>query len=182
MRFRIRAMLSRRRTLAVTATILIPTASLTALYMVGFRQNLTQSQPPGIYRLTDSPSDPLVCFCPTGNASNVSVDRGYRAESWACPDGHAPLLKPVAARAGDVVTVTHQGISVNGVRLPNTESYAHDAHGNSMNQWPEGTYTVQPGTVWVLSTYNKLSYDSRYFGAISEATIAKHGHLVWAFR
>lgn len=173
---------SPRRARIVAASIILPSIVLITLYTLGFRQNLTLSQPPGLYRLTNSSSDPLVSFCPTGSASSVTTQRGYRAASWACPDGHAPMLKPVAARPGDTVIVTHHGISVNGVALPNTGSYPRDGHGNLLNQMPEGIYIVQAGSIWVLSTYNKLSYDSRYFGPISETSVSHHGHLVWAFR
>lgn len=173
---------STHRAKIVGALLLLPALVLTAFYIMGFRQNLTESQPPGIYRLTDLATDPLVSFCPTGEASTITSQRGYRAESWACPDGHAPMLKPIAARPGDIVTVSHDGIAVNGIPLPNTRSFAFDNRHNALNQWPEGTYTVQPGTLWVISTYNERSYDSRYFGPIAAASVVHHAHLVYTFK
>ena len=172
---------SPRRGKIVAAIVFLPMTVLTVLYVLGFRQNLTESQPPGIYRLTDRSSDPLVSFCPTGEAAEVTSKRGYRAESWTCPDGHAAMLKPVAARPGDTVMVTHDGIAVNGILLPNTKSYPFDNRHNSLHQWPEGRYVVQPGTLWVLSSYNDRSYDSRYFGPISIAAVMHYGHLVFRF-
>lgn len=170
-----------KRAKTVAVIVLIPLTVLTVLFFLGFRQNLTESQPPGIYRLTNRPTDPLVSFCPTGEASEVTSRRGYRAEAWSCPDGHAAMLKPVAARSGDTVTVTHSGISVNGVPLQNTRSYPYDNRHNPLHQWPEGTYVVQPGTLWVLSSYNDRSYDSRYFGPISTTSVMHYGHLVYRF-
>jgi conjugative transfer signal peptidase TraF len=159
-----------------------PLLLLLAFYNAGFRWARTPSLPPGIYRLTSNPADPLVSFCPEGNVSKVSTERHYREEAWTCPDHFAPLLKPIAARSGDVVKVTKNGISVNGLALPNTRSYPYDRQHLPMNPWPEGTYIVQPGTIWVLSTYNSASYDSRYFGPISERLILNHAHPVWQFR
>lgn len=161
--------------------VFLPALALFALYQFGFRQNVTQSLPPGIYRLTDLKSDPLVSFCPTGVASVVTSTRGYRPKTWGCPDHHAPMLKPIAARPGDVVTVTHHQLYVNGVPLPNTQSFPADNRGNPLFQFPEGTYKVAPGTLWVISTYNVYSYDSRYFGPIDEKIVAHHGHKVWTY-
>jgi conjugative transfer signal peptidase TraF len=170
-----------RRARTVAAIILVPVTVLTVLYSLGFRQNLTKSQPPGIYRLTNKSSDPLVSFCPTGEASQVTTQRGYRATSWACPDGHAPMLKPIAARPGDTVTVSKSGITVNGIPLPNTRSYPFDARHYPLHQWPAGTYAVAPGTMWVLSTYNDHSYDSRYFGPINAESVIQYGHLLYRY-
>lgn len=172
---------SRFDRVVVALSLLAPTALFGTLYAFGIRQNLTLSQPPGLYRMSNSAADPLVSFCPTGEASRVTSERGYRPESWACPDGHAPMLKPIAARAGDVVVVSHSGISVNGKLLPNTQSFPYDNRHNPLNRWPEGAYTVQPGTIWLLSTFNEKSFDSRYFGPVALADMAHHAHLVWAY-
>jgi conjugative transfer signal peptidase TraF len=180
----IRAKLAKRSSLhtrIIAGLVLIPASVLSAGFVMGFRWARTPSIPPGIYRLTRNTADPLVTFCPTGDVSIESVARHYREEAWTCPDHYAPLLKPIAARPGDVVTVTHQQISVNGQPLRNTKSFAFDREHKPMHQWPEGTYTVAPGTFWVLSTYNIGSYDSRYYGPITIASILNYGHPVWQF-
>jgi type IV secretory pathway protease TraF len=41
-----------------------------------------------------------------------------------------------------------------------------DRRGRVLPQIPLGSYVVRPGTVWVVSSYSPLSFDSRYFGAI----------------
>ena len=171
-----------RRAGIVFLLIFLPLLVLTALYAAGFRWARTRSLPPGIYRLTDNVNDPLVSFCPEGEASKISTERHYREEAWTCPDHFAPLLKPIAARSGDIVTVTKDGISVNGKALSKTRSYPYDGQHRPMNPWPEGTYTVSPGMIWVLSAYNPASFDSRYFGPIPERLILKHGHPVWQCR
>lgn len=170
-----------KRALPVLALILVPAIVAGAGYLSGLRWAKTPSLPPGLYRLTSNPSDPLISFCPTGQSSKESSERHYREEAWTCPDHHAPLLKPVVARVGDTVAVTNEGISVDGTYLRNSRAYALDGQKLPMHVWPNGTYTVQPGTVWVISSYNKASYDSRYYGPIRTESILHYGHPVWQF-
>jgi type IV secretory pathway protease TraF len=53
--------------------------------------------------------------------------------------------------------------------------------GCRLRPWPEGVYRVEEGTIWVLSTYNISSYDSRYFGPIELSSVLRYGHPVWQF-
>jgi conjugative transfer signal peptidase TraF len=96
-----------------------------------------------------------------------------------CPDHYAPIMKPIAARPGDRVTVTRKAILVNGTPLPNTQQFTNDNRQRPMNPWPEGTYTVVPGTLWVVSTYNKYSFDSRYYGPIYASQVIAHVKPLW---
>ncbi len=170
-----------RRALPVLTLILTPALIVGIGYAAGLRWARTTSLPPGIYRLTSNPSDPLISFCPVGPSSVESSERGYRDKAWNCPDHHAPLLKPVVAKQGDTVTVSPAGISVNGQLLRNSHAYPLDGQKRPMHVWPQGTYPVQPGTVWVLSSFNKGSYDSRYYGPIATKNIIHYGHPVWQF-
>jgi conjugative transfer signal peptidase TraF len=162
--------------LAVTITF-ISTIGIAGI--AGVRWNPTASVRTGLYVVTNDANAPLVAFCPTGEAAAESISRGYRPRGLQCPDKYAALLKPVAARAGDTVEVSQQGISVNGKLLPNTAAFTIDAKRRPMRVWPNGTYIVQPGTVWVLSTYNKYSYDSRYYGPIQLSTVITHAKPFW---
>ena len=77
-------------------------------------------------------------------------------------------MKPVVASAGDIVEVSSRGITVNGVLLPNTAPKTKDSKGRPMQPWPSGQYRVSAGFVWVASSYNPWSFDSRYFGPIPD--------------
>jgi type IV secretory pathway protease TraF len=46
---------------------------------------------------------------------------------------------------------------------------------------PLGTYEVLPGTVWVISSYNRFSFDSRYFGAIHLDERVQYAKPFWLF-
>jgi conjugative transfer signal peptidase TraF len=150
--------------------------------LAGVRWNPTASVRTGLYVITHDQNAPLVAFCPTGDAATDAIARGYRPRSLQCADKYAALLKPVAAKAGDTVEVSGKGISVNGKLLANTAAFKLDAKKRPMHIWPNGIYTVQPGTVWVLSTYNKYSYDSRYYGPIQLSTVIAHAKPLWTSR
>ena len=72
------------------------------------------------------------------------------------------------------MVLTAQGVSVNGVRLPNSAPRTRDTAGRPLTPWPFGTYRVEPGTIWVVSSYEARSFDSRYFGPIRNSQVLDH--------
>jgi conjugative transfer signal peptidase TraF len=147
----------------------------------GLRLNTTDSVPLGFYRLTDKDHGQYITFCPLGADARLMNERGYRPRGVGCPDGFEPLIKPVAARAGDTVTIGFGGISINGRLLGNTIAKKQDSQHRLLPAPLRGSYPVQAGTVWVLSTYNPLSYDSRYFGAVPTERIISYAKPIWTF-
>lgn len=68
----------------------------------------------------------------------------------------------MVAVAGDTVTVAPGApLIVNGKAVPDSAPEA------GMPAWTPGTYTVQPGELWVISSYSGGSFDSRYFGPVA---------------
>jgi conjugative transfer signal peptidase TraF len=150
--------------------------------IAGVRINIaSNSLPPGFYRIAPAGKGRDLLICPTGIAESVSISRGYRPKGAGCGDGYAPLLKPISARFGDTVIVSSAGISINGRLLSNSKQYAKDALGRPLPQVPAGTYTVLPGTVWVISSYNRFSFDSRYFGPIRLDERVRYANPLWLF-
>jgi type IV secretory pathway protease TraF len=92
----------------------------------------SNSLPPGLYRIVPAGKGSDLLICPTGVAERVSIEREYRVKSFGCGDGYAPLLKPIAARAGDTVTLSEAGVAVNGKLLQNSKQYPKDAIGRPM--------------------------------------------------
>jgi conjugative transfer signal peptidase TraF len=141
-------------------------------YAAGLRLNTTASAPRGLWRI--APIDParvkrgdMVCVCPPVAPVMVLMrQRGYIGPG-DCPETQTePLLKPVVAVAGDQVRVQAGGpVAVNGTPLPNSAPLP------SMPAWPAGSYEVPPGQVWLLSSYDPGSFDSRYFGPVPAANI-----------
>jgi conjugative transfer signal peptidase TraF len=135
---------------------------------LGLRLNASPSLPLGIYIASDAGR--LVEFCPAEPYASIGITRGYRAPG-ACADGGAPLLKPVVATSGDVVNMSADGISVNGVHVASTAPLPTDTKGRPLSHCPFGRYAVPAGMVWVASSYNGRSFDSRYFGPVPMTAI-----------
>lgn len=139
---------------------------------LGIRWNASPSLPIGIY-IESTDTSGLVEFCPAEPAGSFAAARGYR-DPGSCPDGATPLMKPVVARFGDTVEFTESGVTVNGRLLPNTAPRNQDTQGRPLQHFPFGRYVVERGTLWVASTYNPRSFDSRYFGPITQSLIRAH--------
>ena len=153
---------------------------LIAGWLFGIRLNLTPSLARGFYITSHSSAANLVEFCPQGAAASISLIRHYRSVG-ACPDGGAPLLKPAVAFPGDKVQVAADGIRINGEFLPNSAGLSDDHLQRPLDPWPNGAYRVEQGTVWVISSFNSFSFDSRYYGAIPITSIRRHLRPLWTF-
>jgi len=149
--------------------------------LFGIRINITSSLQRGFYVVSQRPSANLVEFCPEGQAASISLQRGYRTPGGTCPDGGSPLMKPIAAVAGDRVEVTTNGIRVNGTLIPNSAAHFKDHRGRLLNPWPNGEYIVPPGSLWVVSDFNSWSFDSRYFGPIPSSLVQHRLRPLWTF-
>lgn len=158
------------------AVAVIGTGFLIGLFAVtgiaGIRINTTPSLPIGLYLKADSQSR-LIEFCPGGSSASLAARRGYRAQG-DCPDGASPLLKPIVARSGDVVEFSAAGISVNNREIRNTAPLSVDTKRRPLEHFPFGKYVVGADEVWVASSYNKRSFDSRYYGPIPKVEIRAH--------
>jgi len=143
-----------------------PLGALALFAVAGLRINTSASLPAGLYIASAEGS--FVEFCPDDHG--LSAQRGYR-RTGVCPDGAAPLLKPVIGKAGDEILLSSAGIAVNGKLLSHSAPLDHDSDGRPLTHWPFGRYTTAPETLWVTSSYNPRSYDSRYLGPIRESAV-----------
>ncbi|UTO27662.1 conjugative transfer signal peptidase TraF [Bartonella harrusi] len=130
----------------------------------GFRINYSHSAPIGLWRVNYFQKEvrrgELMEVCPPdAPIVKVFIEKGY-LQSGACPNGSIPFLKPVVALAGDVVHITEKGISVNGHLLKNSQKRGE------ISGMPNGEYLVAEGDVWFVSSFDPVSFDSRYFGAV----------------
>ena len=125
--------------------------------------NTTPSEPVGLYLATSAPLTPgrLIAF---------------RAPAAAFPYADArlsylrrvPLLKAVAAVAGDDVCSTGMRLSVNG--RDQGRIVERDARGVALPHW-RGCRRLTPGEVFVLSARAPNSFDSRYFGPVPMSAV-----------
>ena len=160
----------------VSIVVVGSSASVLALFAIigtaGIRINATPSLPVGLYIEADANSR-LIEFCPVGPAAWLAASRGYRT-SGDCPDGASALLKPIIAKAGDIVELTAAGISVNAHFVPNTAPLSMDTKHRPLEHFPYGRYVVAQEEVWVASSYNARSFDSRYYGPVPIYLIREH--------
>lgn len=164
------------RWLLLVQLVLWPTVTVFLGGEAGLRFNTTASVPIGLYYITSDPNAPFVEVCPPGPLGPLSLQRKYRRFAWLdrCADGGEGVLKTIVARPNDVVETSLYGIRVNGSSIPNTAIALHDSKGRPLVHWPFGRYRLKLGAVWVASSYNAQSFDSRYFGPVSISDIKYH--------
>ena len=154
-------------------------------HALGLHINLTPSMPVGLYqahaRHLDQPlpRGALVLVCPPDTPTQQLAQNRPYIGAGSSPHQSQPLLKPVAAVAGDTVELTKKGIRINQIVLPNSQVATQDSAGRPLPHWPDGRYAVRSGDVWLLSTHSPNSYDSRYFGPIQETRITNTVAPLW---
>ncbi len=174
---------SRRVVVTVWGASALIAASALVAHAAGLRVNATPSMPLGLWRLGPVPGSlragEIVVVCPPDSAAfREALDRGYMAHG-ACPAGYEPLIKPVAAVAGDLVMVAADGVAVNGEPVPGTAPLARDTAGRPLLAVPVGSHRVASGELWLLSGHVRESWDSRYFGAVPAAGVQGVARPVW---
>ena len=133
----------------------------------GLKLNLSASMPPGIYRFAVvSPREirrgMIVAVCAPSGAAQLGRRRGY-VSSGECAENSEPLLKMVAAIAGDDVAVSSSGVDVNGRLLRDSRPLAFDRAGRPLVSLPRGHFRITRGAIWLHADHER-SWDSRYWG------------------
>lgn len=132
--------------------------------------NASASVPIGLYLIEKRRTDigEIAVLRPPDWASILASERGYLPTS-------ALLLKPVAARQGDIVCRFGQFIFINGrVR---SAALQHDKMDRPLPSW-KGCQRLGSAQVFVLSRHRD-SFDSRYFGPVDEHNVIGAGKLVF---
>lgn len=137
----------------------------------GFRINLTPSEPLGLWRIValDRPAalGDLVFICPPQTTEmREARERGY-LRSGTCPGGVAPLIKTVAAVAGQHVVIG-AGVTIDGRPVPSSDLVERDGNGRPITPFVGG---VVPDDSVFLHSQFRSSYDSRYFGPLPASGI-----------
>ena len=153
--------------IAALCTAVVIGVAITTGYHAGLRLNFTDSAPHGLWLVQPVEAasikrGELVEVCPPASpVVRLMGERGYLSPGNCEDSGVIPLLKPVSAVAGDIIQFEpNHPVTINGVLLPNTAAMP------ALPGWPSGCYIVQPGEVWLFSSYSEGSFDSRYFGPV----------------
>ena len=154
---------------AVIAILLIGVIGIVMfLMLLGFRINITDSIPVGLYRMTTIKNlkNSFVIFCPDNRlAFKQGMERAYIAPGF-CTGGYGVLMKKVAAASGDRVTVTSAGVFVNHKPLPYSTPKLTDGANRLLPQWRVLNYRLKTDELMTMTSQNEWSFDSRYYGPI----------------
>jgi conjugative transfer signal peptidase TraF len=138
--------------------------------------NPTRSEPMGFYRILLHE----VRDYRRGMAVVFPVPAAYRALVY----GHewlrqgVPLLKTIAALAGDHVCVDEAHFEVNG--RPLGPVYSADSTGTALPKI-RGCFVVPAAYFFPASTYSPRSFDGRYIGAQPLAVVVGEARALWTF-
>ncbi len=174
---------ARLRQLALAA---IPGAVLCGLLVLpstfGYRVNLTPSMPLGVWKATGREPERghfvFACIPPEHPAMAFVIDSKILLPG-DCPGGVAPLLKGIAAVAGDTVRLAGDGVHVNEQLIPGTLPLVKGQ--GVPPAMPAGVYVLAQGQYWLVANRHANSFDSRYFGAVERRTILSSAAPVVVF-
>ncbi|WP_372169888.1 S26 family signal peptidase [Xanthomonas axonopodis] len=102
-------------------------------------------------------------------AAALAAQRGYLPT-------HVPLLKRVGAVAPQEVCIVGRSVRIDGV--PVATALPADRLGRLLPSWRQ-CRRLEPGELFLLSTTNPASFDSRYFGPVAASTVLGVAHPVW---
>lgn len=134
--------------------------------------NASASVPVGLYVLRPAialhTGDLVAILPPTPLARYLSA-RGY------LPNG-VPLLKHILALPGQTVCRIGRAVSIDGIVV--ASALDCDYLGRSLPVW-QGCLTLRAGEVFLLNPNIQDSFDGRYFGPLSAATIVGRAEPLW---
>lgn len=137
--------------------------------------NASASVPVGLYAVRPASGlaiGDLVVVQPPGPLADVMARRQY------LPRG-LPLIKPIAARAGQTVCRIGSVISVDGQTT--ATALPRDHAGRPLPVW-SGCRTVGPDQLFLLNPAAPASFDGRYFGLLPRRTVVGRATPIWTPR
>ncbi|MCP5055146.1 MAG: conjugative transfer signal peptidase TraF [bacterium] len=147
------------------------------------RVNWTTSMPLGFYRRIAPvlERDAWVAICLEGEAARIAEERGYVIRG-RCESGLAPIFKRIAAVPGDRVAMSKAGVRINGEVIAKSATKEVDSRGRPLAHAEEGEVVIESGRYFVLGMNTARSWDSRYFGAVSEHQIIAGARPLWTLQ
>ncbi len=158
-----------------------------AAYLSGARINRTNSLPRGVYWVIDKPPErgDTVAFWPRDTAEmREARRRGYilpGVYNTAGGEGYGLLLKRLMGIAGDTVSVTDDGVVINGSLVPNTKPLDADNVGDPLPRLRFTDYRLGENEVFLASDRLPRSFDGRYFGVQERHQIVEVVVPVWTW-
>ena len=146
---------------------------LALAHQAGLRLNTTRSIPLGLYKMSHDPIEKgaYVLFCPPERLEfDLAKERGYIGAGF-CPGGYGYMMKKVLATHDDVVSVTEEGVRINGTLIPASQPSEVDSMGRPLPRFRVMNHVLTSSELWLMSDTNSRSFDARYFGPVHRAHI-----------
>jgi conjugative transfer signal peptidase TraF len=168
------------KSLLASGGVLVGMLLATAPIALGVRLNLTDSLPRGLYIETHERigRGSLVVECLPLSLATFAMQRGWLGKG-SCASGVMPILKQVAAVAGDEVEITDAYVAVNGQMLWRTRTLHLDSQGRWVPAVPRGTRMLKEGEVFLMATSIPNSWDGRYTGPAQLSDLVATVQPVW---
>lgn len=147
--------------------VIIPGSYLLKAYGPDIMFNFTPSMPKGLYVVTPVTASHLfhkgevIVYPVPKHVEGVVYGRKYLPVAM-------PLLKPIAAMAGDTVCIKSHKLTING--RGTDQVFDSDSNGEPV-PYKEGCTTLKDDELFPVSTYYTRSFDGRYHGVIRKQDV-----------
>jgi conjugative transfer signal peptidase TraF len=134
--------------------------------------NASASVPIGLYAvrpIDELAVGDLVAVTPPEPLARFLSERGYLPI-------HVPLMKHIAARAGQTVCRSGDTVTIDGTSVGS--ALDHDHLGRELPSW-SGCQTLPEGEVFLMNSDTADSLDGRYFGSLPIASIIGRTVPIW---
>jgi len=142
-------------------------------YATGARINTTRSIPVGLYWTTTKPVElgAYVVVCPSQKAVfDEAVRRDYLGAGM-CPGGYGYMMKRILAAKNDLVSVSSEGVRVNGDLLPLSVPLNADGAGRPMPRFRIQEHRLSADELLLMSDVTAVSFDGRYYGLVDRSQV-----------
>ncbi len=136
--------------------------------------NASDSLPSGWYRIEPAAElrvGSIVLARPPADVAALAARRGYLPL-------RVPLLKPIAALASQQVCMRGRRLSINGDAV--ATALPADTRYRPLPLWQQ-CRRLRQGEVFLLSTSNPASFDSRYFGPVAASEVLGIAQPLWTW-
>jgi conjugative transfer signal peptidase TraF len=166
---------TQRTAVAIAGAGAVVTLCLTPIHtQVRLLFNPTTSAPEGWYVIerehTFRVGDYVVANLPN-DAARLADDRRYLPSS-------VPILKRIGALASQVVCLSGEEVLIDGRVV--ARALARDAAGRDLTAWGH-CRALQGDELFLLSSTNPASFDSRYFGPITRINVIGKATPIWTW-
>lgn len=141
--------------------------------VAGPRINISASVPTGIYWYSPGRvhRGALVQACLPIKVAEYGKERSILIEG-ICPANTEPIVKVLAGVQGDTITISRNGVRINGALWPMSAQRKFDSNRRRVElSVAEGVYHVPAGSVFLMGL-NPRSWDSRYFGPVAVSGVS----------